>query len=93
MLLWILLVGFLIFRWKLLEPLLGTVYMYLFDTFLFTILAAGDFARPGSIPWVGYVIGCVCVLLAINTGRKYLIYSKIQRTKNERKSSDSDSTR
>lgn len=70
MLIWLFIAGFLFFRWRLLEPFLGTARMYLFDAAVFVILAAANLAQPPSM--IGFGIGFVCVLLGIVSANRYL---------------------
>lgn len=79
---WILLIA-LGFRWPILERFIGTIRMFLFDAIMFTIFAAVNLSSPGPIPWLGYVVGCLCIFWGIQAGRKYLMYSEIQRIENE----------
>jgi succinate-acetate transporter protein len=61
----------LIFRWTVLEPLIGRKRMYLLDAVLFTVLTAMNFANPGTPPVVGYVVGIITAFIAISSGRAY----------------------
>jgi Na+/melibiose symporter-like transporter len=61
----------LIFRWTVLEPLIGRKRMYLFDAVIFTVLSAMNFANPGTPPAVGYVVAVIGALIAISSGRAY----------------------
>jgi succinate-acetate transporter protein len=88
---WIIL-GLLIFRWPLLERFVGTIRMFLFDAVIFTVVAAANLSNPGSIPWLGYVLGCLCAYFAISSGSKYLKYSEVQRIENEQGKSDAGPT-
>lgn len=74
-----------IFRWPFLEPRIGTLNMYLIDAMLFTLGAAWNFATPGSLPWLGYGIGVLCVYWAISSMVRYLTLEKRVRDEREAK--------
>lgn len=85
---YILIIMFLMFRWPILQRFLGTIYMFLFDAFLFTIIAAINLASSGPMAWLNYAISFCCIYFAISAGTKYLKYSEIQRIENEQGKSD-----
>lgn len=67
------------FRWRILEPLIGTVYMFLADAIMFTVLAAINFAQPGQWPWFGYLVACFCVFWAVVSGKSYFKYDALRK--------------
>ena len=75
----------LVFRWPILKRFIGTVRMYLFDALMFTGFAAVNFAQPGSgnWRWLGFIVGGFCVYWAIDSGRKYLMYDAVQKEEDE----------
>lgn len=89
---WIIL-ALLFFRWPILERYIGTIRMFLFDAVLYTILAAICISQPGELwPWLSYIVGGFCVVMAIVSGNNYLMYSAVQRWENEQGKSDSGPT-
>lgn len=73
---------FVMFRWRILEPILGTVKMYLFDAIMWTAYAAWVLANVGPVFWLDYICVGFGVLWAINAGRNYLKYDAIVRDSN-----------
>jgi hypothetical protein len=88
----LLILAFLIFRWELLARRIGIARMYLFDALMFSFLAATNFAHSGPWKWLGYVFGSLCILFAINAGRKYLKLSSTVEKTNDKGNSDSGPT-
>ena len=85
---------FLLLRWRILEPLIGTVYMYLFDAVMFILLAALNFAQAGTgwIQWFSYAVGGLCIFWSFQAARKYVKFDEQARKANEHGKSDSGPT-
>ncbi len=88
---WLVILGFLVFRWPLLERFIGTIRMFLFDAIMFTFFAAMNFAQPQPYPWLSYIVGCLSIYWAFSAGRNYLKYDAIQRAENEQGKSNGGS--
>jgi Na+/melibiose symporter-like transporter len=90
---WLLVLVLMIFRWPILSRFLGTINMFLFDAAMWTVWAAINFAQPmKAYPAINYICGGLCIVWAIQAGRKYQKYSEIQRIENEQGKSDSGPT-
>jgi hypothetical protein len=87
MMMWIVIFLLILFRWWLLERLIGTANMFLFDALMFTFLAAINFAQPGPYPWLGYVIGGLCAYWAFSAARTFMHYGQ-KETEDEQGRSD-----
>lgn len=92
MLIWIAIFVFMLFRWKWLEPVLGTVKMHLFDALMWTAWAAYVFATPAPIFWLNAIFGMLYILFAVSSGRKYLKLDEIVRKRNEQGKSNTTPT-
>ena len=86
---------FVIFRWRLLERVLGTVNMYLFDAIFWTAIAAWTFASPGRglLMFVNFVCGALDLLFAVTAARHYVALSNLaEKVKNENKTPSGPNT-
>lgn len=77
LILWIFILVFMVFRWRILSPSIGILNMYLFDAAMWTVWAAYSISQPGPLPWLAYACGGLYIFWAILAVRNYARLNKI----------------
>jgi hypothetical protein len=91
-LVWVSILLFMIFRWRILVPFIGPVKMLAADALIDTVWAAYCLGNPGPYKWFNYGVGIAFLVFAFSSGRKYLAVSeKLGKTTDDQSNSGSNS--
>ena len=68
-----------VFRWWIFEWLVGTKFMYLLDTLLFTVASALFFSNSGKWVYWCYFMGFVTMFIALYSSLRWIRFESQQK--------------